>query len=103
MEEFKKFTHHLNHQQKSIKIKFETNSSEVNFLDVVTYKGPNFSETGHLDYKVFFKPTDTHCLLHRESFHPSHTFRGILKITTSQISSYMLTRNRIQESSKDPF
>ncbi len=79
MEEFRKFTHHLNHQQKSIKIKFETNSLEVNFLDVVTYKGPNFSETGHLDYKVYFKPTDTHCLLHRDSFHPSHTFRGILK------------------------
>ncbi len=54
IEEFKKFTHHLNHQQESIKIKFETNSSEVNFLDVVTYKGPSFSETGHLDYKVFF-------------------------------------------------
>lgn len=79
MEEFRKCTHHLNHQQKSIKITFETNSLEVNFLDVVTYKGPNFSETGHLDYKVFFKPTDTHCLLHRDSFHPSHPFRGIFK------------------------
>ena len=31
------------------------------------------------DTKVHFKPTDTHQLLHKASFHPKHTFRGILK------------------------
>jgi hypothetical protein len=38
-----------------------------------------FGNTGILDTKVFFKSTDTHQLLHKSSFHPKHTFRGILK------------------------
>ena len=32
-----------------------------------------------LKTKVYFKPTDTHQLLHTGSFHPKHTTRGILK------------------------
>lgn len=78
-ENFIAFTNHLNRHQKSIKIKFEIDPHQVNFLDVVTYKGPKFEKQGLLDYKVYFKPTDTHCLLHKASFHPKHTFRGILK------------------------
>lgn len=29
--------------------------------------------------KVYFKPTDSHALLHRSSYHPKHTFKGIIK------------------------
>jgi len=32
-----------------------------------------------LQTKVYFKPTDTHQLLHRTSFHPAYTFKGIVK------------------------
>jgi len=32
-----------------------------------------------LQSRVYFKPTDTHQLLHKESFHPKHTTKGILK------------------------
>ena len=32
-----------------------------------------------LHTKVFFKPTDTHQLLHRSSFHPAHTFKSIVR------------------------
>ncbi len=78
-EEFMSFIQHLNQHQRSIKIKFELDRTQVNFLDVVTYKGPRFSEQNQLDYRVYFKETDTHCLLHKSSFHPKHTFRGILK------------------------
>lgn len=78
-EDFIKFTEHLNQHERSIKIKFELDSERVNFLDVVTYKGPKFQQSNQLDYKVYFKETDTHCLLHRSSFHPRHTFKGILK------------------------
>ena len=62
-------------------IKFTANIQEISndFLDVTTFKGPSFSETGCLDTKVFFKPTDTHQLLNKASFHPRHTFKGILK------------------------
>lgn len=79
VEDFIKFTEHLNTHQKSITIKYEHNTHKVNFLDVVTYKGPKFEKENKLDYKVYFKPTDTHCLLHKTSFHPQHTFKGILK------------------------
>lgn len=79
MADFVTFTEHLNAHQASIKIKFTVNDSEVNFLDVVSYKGPNFLSTGKLDFRVYFKNTDTHSLLHKHSFHPKHTFRGIVK------------------------
>ncbi len=45
---------HLNQHQSSIKIKFEIDSTQVNFLDVVTYKGPKFMETGQLQNFFFF-------------------------------------------------
>lgn len=79
MEDFLVFISHLNAHQESISVKYSIDRSEVNFLDVVSYKGPRFTETGHLDFKVYFKETDTHSLLHRDSFHPKHTFRGIIK------------------------
>lgn len=79
MEDFIMFTKFLNAHQASIKIKFTVHESEINFLDVVSYKGPNFLSSGNLDFKVYFKETDTHSLLHKHSFHPKHTFRGIVK------------------------
>ena len=57
----------------------------MDFLDVTTFRGPDFDITGQLDTKVFFKPTDSHALLHYSSFHPKHTFRGIVK---SQLIRY---------------
>lgn len=30
-------------------------------------------------HQSVFKPTDTHALLHKNSFHPKHTFKGIVK------------------------
>ncbi|GAA6093873.1 uncharacterized protein LOC105358296 isoform X1 [Tachysurus ichikawai] len=44
-----------------------------------TYKSNNFNTKGKLDIKVFFKETDSHALLHGDSYHPKHTFRGIIK------------------------
>ncbi|CAB1313254.1 unnamed protein product, partial [Coregonus sp. 'balchen'] len=34
--------------------------------------------TVYLHTKVYIKETDTHALLHQSSFHPKHTFRGIV-------------------------
>ncbi|XP_074646585.1 uncharacterized protein LOC141902624 [Tubulanus polymorphus] len=64
---------------RSIKLKFEISDTSVNFLDVTTFKGPRFETSGTVDTKVYFKPTDSHQLLHRSSFHPKHTFSGIVK------------------------
>lgn len=65
-------------QSSGLIIKF-TMHRTVNFLDVVSYKGPSFKETHRLDFRVYFNETDKHCLLHKQSFHPKHTFRGIIK------------------------
>lgn len=78
-EQFIGFADHLNGFHPSIKIQFTVHDSEVNFLDTITFKGSDFSVTGTLDVKVYFKDTDTHALLHGSSFHPRHTFRGIVK------------------------
>jgi len=43
------------------------------------YKKHNPDGTCILHTKVFFKPTDTHQLLHRSSFHPAHTFKSIVR------------------------
>ena len=76
---FWKFYDILNSHAKSIKLKATINQNSIDFLDVTVFKGPAFTNTGILDTKVYFKPTDTHDLLHKKSHHPKHTFKGILK------------------------
>lgn len=78
-EEFWEFVNILNNHDSSIKLKTEVNRQSINFLDTTVFKGPDFGDTGKLDIKVYFKDTDTHALLHRDSFHPKHTFRGLVK------------------------
>ena len=78
-EEFKQFFDTLNSHAASIKLKTTMDFKSVDFLDVTVFKGEDFENSGKLDTKVFFKPTDTHELLHKSSFHPGHTFKGILK------------------------
>lgn len=76
---FLDFMNILNTHHTSIKVKHTTHNSSINFLDTTTYKGPDFNRTNTLDTKVYFKDTDTHSLLHKNSFHPKHTFRGLVK------------------------
>lgn len=77
--EFYGFMEVLNSHDPSIKLKTELNSHSIDFLDTTVFKGPGFMENQTLDIKVHFKDTDTHALLHKTSFHPNHTFRGIIK------------------------
>ena len=76
---FWKFFETLNSHTHSIKLKATLSHTSIDFLDVTIYKSDLFRETGKLDTKVYFKPTDTHDLLHKHSYHPKHTFKGILK------------------------
>ena len=76
----------LNSHHPSITVKAELSSESMHFLDTVVYKGNRFKETGTLDTKVYFKPTDTLELLHKKSHHPNHTFKGLIK---SQILRYV--------------
>lgn len=93
-EEFEIFLGILNSHHPTIKLKAILHSESVDFLDTTTFKGPQFLETGRLDLRVYVKPTDTHTLLHRDSFHPSHTFKGILK---SQILRFKRICTRIPD------
>ena len=79
MAEFEQFVGILNAHDPSIKLKQEINPQFIHFLDTTVYKGPNFMVDNKLDIKVYFKNTDTHALLHSHSFHPRHTFGGIVK------------------------
>ena len=78
-EDFEEFIKILNTHHSSITIKYVTSMDKIDFLDVTAFKGPKFNSSGKLDLKVFFKDTDTHALLHKTSFHPPHTYRGIVK------------------------
>ena len=75
----------LNSHSESIKLKAEIQLQEIHFLDATLFKGKRIQSKGLIDTKVYFKPTDSHQLLHKQSFHPKHTFSGILK---SQIIRY---------------
>lgn len=78
-QEFEEFVGILNSHDPSIKLKTVLDKQSIDFLDTTVFKGPNFLIDSKLDIKVFFKGTDTHALLHKHSFHPQHTFKGIVK------------------------
>lgn len=77
--DFETFFQILNQHHKSIRLTYNLDSEKVTFLDTVIFKGPDFEINNHLSFKVHFKDTDTHALLFKSSFHPKHTFRGIVK------------------------
>lgn len=77
--EFQDFVAILNAHDPSIKLKYEVDWLKIDYLDTTVYKGPSFRESQILDIKVFFKKTDTHALLFKNSFHPRHTCQGLVK------------------------
>lgn len=64
----------LNSQDPNIQLTQSSSLISVDFLDVTVFKQDN-----HLLTRLYSKPTDSHQLLHKGSFHPSHTFKGIVK------------------------
>jgi hypothetical protein len=79
--ELKEYETFLNNLIPDITITLEHSPTHVNFLDTTVFKH-TINNTTTLQTKVYFKDTDTHQLLHTSSFHPPHTFRGVL---TSQV------------------
>lgn len=76
---FTAFIDILNNHHPSIKVKYTIHPSQIDFLDTTVFLTP-FKSTHHkMLTKVYFKPTDTHALLHKASYHPKHTFKGIIK------------------------
>ena len=72
--QLKEFELFLNGLIPDIKITLEYSNTQISFLDVLIY-----TDNDQLHTRTFFKQTDTHQLLHTQSFHPKHTTRGIIK------------------------
>lgn len=77
-EDILEYENYLNSLIPGIKVTLEYNKCNINFLDTTIYKSTHDGLTT-LQTKVYFKPTDTHQLLHMQSSHPKHTYKGILK------------------------
>ena len=65
---------YLNTLIPGIEVTFEYSQTQISFLDILLYIQDNTIHT-----RTYFKPTDTHQLLHVDSYHPRHTTTGILK------------------------
>lgn len=76
--ELLEYENFLNSLIPGIKVKLEYSQVSVHFLDCTIYK-KIVDDCTTLKTKVFFKPTDTHQLLHMSSYHPGHMARGSLK------------------------
>lgn len=101
--QFEEFVQILNDECPSISLKSVLDLSSMDFLDTTTFKGENFASTGTLDTKVFFKATDTHALLHRTSFHPQHTFKGLVKSQLIRFHRICTRREDFEEATKTLF
>lgn len=93
-DDFTNFVTILNRHHPSIQLTATLNDMDINFLDTTTFKGENFNETGKLETRVYFKPTDAHSLLHKQSFHPRHTFKGLIH---SQLLRFQRICSRVQD------
>lgn len=78
-QDFSEFFEVLNSHDPCITLKHTFHPTSIDFLDTTIYKGEDFFMDRKLQVKVFFKETDTHALLHKSSFHPKHTHRGLVK------------------------
>jgi hypothetical protein len=72
------FIEYTNNIDKNLRYTFEISDTKIVFMDLEIYKGPRFKETGVLDLKLHFKPTNTFQYLSTDSCHPSHVFKGIV-------------------------
>lgn len=78
-ESFTHFIHILNSHHPKIKIKHTLQPTSVEFLDTSVFFRASSGQKKQLATKVYFKETDRHALLHKSSYHPRHTYRGLIK------------------------
>lgn len=76
---FHHFIDMANAHHTHIKLKSNLHYEHINFLDTTVFVRETIEGQNQLQTKVFFKPTDVHCLLHKTSYHPKHTFKGLIK------------------------
>ena len=79
------FITYANSIDPSFQLEKEVDPHGVAYLDTYVYKGPCHQRTGHLDVRLYTKPTSSLEHLDSQSYHPKATFRGIVK---SQLICY---------------
>ena len=79
LEQLKEYEAFLNGLIPGVIITLNVSPISVNFLDTTVFKNTLTPGESELLTKVYFKETDTHQLLHKDSFHPLHTAKGVLK------------------------
>ena len=89
----------LNTITPGITITLNSDDKEINFLDTTIYKHTKEGVTS-LQSKVYFKPTDTHQLLHTKSFHAKHTSKGVLRSQLIRFKRLSSTKNDYNETCK---
>lgn len=69
----------LNNHHSQMTLKSNIQQHKVKFLDTQAFF-TNFKDNSKgLGTKVYFKETDRHALLYKTSYHPRHTYRGLIK------------------------
>lgn len=96
-EEFE-FIKVLNDHHASIKVKNMLDPQQVNFLDTTGFFEPVDEQHKRILTQVYFKSTDTHALLHKTSYHPKHTFKGIVKSQIIRFHRIASREEDLQES-----
>lgn len=74
-----KFCAVLNNIIPGITLTTHISKTHVEFLDTIVYSYFGLNNLRHLTNNIFFKPTNSHQLLHKQSYHPKHTSSGVLK------------------------
>ena len=78
-DEVLQFIQKANQFHPTIKFTAEISESEATFLDTTIYKGERFTETGILDVRTHFKPTEKFQYTHFKSSHPLGVEKGFVK------------------------
>ena len=94
MEELLEFLDRVNNHDEFINVTWQISAGSNIFCDVTVFKGNRFFHHNILDTKLYVKPTDTHELLDKTSYHPQHVFSGIVK---SQLVRYLRICNNMSD------
>ena len=79
MKELENFIERINGLSETIKFTYTASETEVQFLDLVIYKGERFRTSNILDIKCHTKSTETWCYLDRNSCHSPSVFKGFIR------------------------
>ena len=70
---------YLNSIDSNIKFTFHISFTNVQFLDLIIFKGKNFCVENKLSTCIYLKQTSNLKLIHKRSFHPNHIKNSIIK------------------------